>query len=162
MGCMCVQSFIILGICSTWLAHFISLYHNVWLWQGLFLHVNNIVYKKLKCSCTTCNGFQSLCKVSSPYLPGFWDTYACLNWITTRIIMKTDFLIKYNNIPIMWFKPFLGYMPFVMIQINLMCQMLDLIETESQTWMYGHNAGLSTTVLVFSSTMSEFPIRKAK
>ena len=31
----------------------------------------------------------------------------------------------------MWSKLFLGYMLFVMLQISLMCQQLDLIETES-------------------------------
>ena len=44
----------------------------------------------------------------------------------------------------MRFKLFLGYMLFVTIQISLMCQKLDLIETESETWksqMYEHNAG---------------------
>ena len=44
----------------------------------------------------------------------------------------------------MRFKLFLGYMLFVTIQISLMCQKLDLIEIESETWksqMYGHNAG---------------------
>ena len=33
----------------------------------------------------------------------------------------------------MRFKPFLGYMLFVTIGISLMCQKLDLIETESET-----------------------------
>ena len=44
----------------------------------------------------------------------------------------------------MRFKPFLEYMLFVTIRISLVCQKLDLIETESETWksqMYGHNAG---------------------
>ena len=44
----------------------------------------------------------------------------------------------------MRFKLFLGYMLFVTIRISLMCQKLDLIETESETYksqMYGHNAG---------------------
>ena len=46
-----------------------------------------------------------------------------------------------NQVPIMRFKLFLGYMLFVTIQ---MCQKLDLIGIESETWkseMYGHNAG---------------------
>ena len=30
MGCICVRSFITLGISFTKLAHFIGLYHNVW------------------------------------------------------------------------------------------------------------------------------------
>ena len=49
-----------------------------------------------------------------------------------------------NQVPIMRFKPFLGYMLFVTIRNSLMCQKLDLIETESETYksqMYGHNAG---------------------
>ena len=44
----------------------------------------------------------------------------------------------------MRYKPFLGYMLFVTIWIGLICQKLDLIETESEKWksqMYGHNAG---------------------
>ena len=44
----------------------------------------------------------------------------------------------------MQLKPFLGYMLFVTIRISLMCQKVDLIETESETWksqMYGHNEG---------------------
>ena len=53
-------------------------------------------------------------------------------------------LFKINQVQIMRFKLFLGYMLFVTIPISLMCQKLDLIETESETWksqMYGHNAG---------------------
>ena len=44
----------------------------------------------------------------------------------------------------MRFTLFLGYMLFVTIQISLMCQKLDMIEIESETWksqMYGHNVG---------------------
>ena len=44
----------------------------------------------------------------------------------------------------MRFKPFLGYTLFMTIQIRLICHKLDLIETESETYisqMYGHNAG---------------------
>ena len=33
----------------------------------------------------------------------------------------------------MQFNPFLGYMLFVTIRINLMCQKLDLIQTGSET-----------------------------
>ena len=47
-------------------------------------------------------------------------------------------------IPIMRFNPFLGYTLFVTIRISLMCQKLDLIETENKMYksqMYGHNAG---------------------
>ena len=80
-----------------------------------------------KCSCTTCHGFQSLCKVSSLYLSWFF-IYACLNWTRRRRILKTDFF-KNIQVPIM---PFLGYMLFVTIRISLVCQKLDLIETESE------------------------------
>ena len=38
-----------------------------------------------------------------------------------------------DQVPIMRFKLFLGYMLFVTIQISLMCQKLDLIEIESET-----------------------------
>ena len=41
MGCMCVQSFITLGINFTQLAHFICLYHNV-------LPGAIVVYEKIK------------------------------------------------------------------------------------------------------------------
>ena len=51
----------------------------------------------LKCSCTPGHVFQSLCKVSSPYLL----RYA---WTTTRKISKTDFL-EYINY---WICHFLG------------------------------------------------------
>ena len=44
----------------------------------------------------------------------------------------------------MRFEPFLGYMLVVTIRISLMCQKLDLSESESEMYksqMYGHNAG---------------------
>ena len=53
-------------------------------------------------------------------------------------------LFKINQVQIMRFKLFLGYMLFVTIQISLMCQKFDLIKIESETsksQMYGHNAG---------------------
>ena len=49
MGCMCVQSFITLGISFTQLAHSICLYNNVL--PGAIcccLHVNKIVYEEIK------------------------------------------------------------------------------------------------------------------
>ena len=49
MGCMCVQSFITLGISFTQLAHLICLYNNVL--PGAIcccLHVNKIVYEEIK------------------------------------------------------------------------------------------------------------------
>ena len=49
-----------------------------------------------------------------------------------------------NQVLIICFKPFLGYMLFVTIRISLMYQKLDLIQTKSETrksQMYGHNAG---------------------
>ena len=51
----------------------------------------------------------------------------------------------------MRYKPFLGYMLFVTIWISLICQKLDLIETESETWksqMYGHNAGQPVILII--------------
>ena len=47
MGFMCVQSFIILGISFTQLAHFICLYHNL-LPGAICLHVNKTVYEEIK------------------------------------------------------------------------------------------------------------------
>ena len=80
-------------------------------------------------------------------LPGFWDTLVETeqqrrrqqeeeeeNW-------KVTFWI--NQVPIMRFKLFLGYMLFVTIRISLTCENLDLVEIESETWksqMYGNNA----------------------
>ena len=63
---------------------------------------------------------------------------------------KKNWLSWINQVLIMWYKPFLGYMLFVTIRICLMCQNLDLIETESVTHksqMYGHNAGWPVTSL---------------
>ena len=59
----------------------------------------------------------------------------------------------------MRFKPFLGYMLFVTIRNSLMCQKLDLIETESETYksqMYGHNAGQPVLSLQYTKYLVIF------
>ena len=67
-----------------------------------------------------------MCKVSGKY----------------AVIKQTTAVFEYSRLfgpawlgalRIMRFKPFLGYMLFVTIRISLMCQKLDLIETESET-----------------------------
>ena len=59
-----------------------------------------------------------------------------------------------QEVSFMQFKPFLGYMLFVMIQISLMCQKLDLIETNMKISCTGRMTQvipiiiLSTTVIM--------------
>ena len=73
-----------------------------------------------------------------------------------------NWLFWINQVPNMQFKPFPGNMLFVMIRISLMCQRLDLIDTESQTWksqMYGYNAGRPVSSLLSTTVLSDiFPL----
>ena len=95
------------------------------------LHVNKIFTNKLKHSSTPSHGFQSLCKVSSPYLKWFLR-YACLNRTTTTTSnLKTDLFEKLSTDYVI--KAISWIHALLMIQISLTDQKLDLIETESET-----------------------------
>ena len=69
MGYIHIPSFIILGSCIYGLHHINGLYYNVWP-RANSCHFL-LFTKKLICSCTTCHGFQSSCKVSTLYLVWF-------------------------------------------------------------------------------------------
>ena len=79
----------------------------------------------------------------SPLCLVWFLRYACLNRTTTRRILKSDFL-----------KLILQFLPFFEHTNWANISKWDLIHNESETQMYGHNAGnlchpyiLSTTVL---------------
>ena len=109
------------------------------------LYVNTIVYEEIKMrpvmDSNLCASFISIIMLSD-----FWDTL-----VETEQQQQQQQLIFW--VLIMRFKPFLGYMIFVTIRISLMCQKVDLIETESETWKSQmqddlcHPYILSTTVL---------------
>ena len=118
-----------------------------------------LLFKKLNVLACLVTDYNICTKFHLHILSGFWDS-PCLNWTATTILKR---IFSINQLPIIRFKPFLGYMLFVTIRISLMCQKWDIIETESETWksqMYGHNAGqpvsslytvLSDTKLLFAS-----------
>ena len=109
------------------------------------LHVNKTVYEEIK-----------MLLHDLSWIPIFVQSLISISYLVFEIrLLKLNnnnnnnkkiekWLFWINQVPIMRFKLFLGYMLFVTIQISLMCQKLDLIETESETWksqMYEHNAG---------------------
>ena len=79
----------------------------------------------------------NLCaKFNLHILPGFWDTLV----ETEQQQQQENWTVTFwkNDVAIMRFKLFLGYMLFVTMQISLMCQKFEI---ESETWksqMYVH------------------------
>ena len=69
--------------------------------------------------------FQTLCKVHVLVFE--------IRLSTTRRILKTNFFLPIS----MRFKPFLRYTLSLTIEIRLICQKLDLIETESEMYKMG-------------------------